>query len=304
MNTYLNWKMNHPLYGKHVSILSDASSALEGYIPSDYPFCISKEEMTYRQSWFGQVIDFFGASLLVNSSLASSNLYSDTISHVYMPCVASNTRLQSIRTEYYDPDLILIYHDFFEALYEDINESRARSMVYDTFTILLTSLQTLYDKAKILVMLPEEYGGAKQNAAVLAMKQAVKDHGVQCVQLHDGVDENETLLEQQKRIARDVIEALDAKALSFFEEEKKMEHEIETSLLAAQTSNLVQNHFAQRKSENKNEEEESLRIVLNVEHVEAPKKEEESENLSDVLKQYLDFEKEEKPEEEKFTIEL
>jgi hypothetical protein len=300
MNSYLQWKINNPFYGKQVSILSDASSALEGYIPKGYPHCISKDEMLYGQSWFGQVIDFFGASLLVNSSLASSNLYSDTIQHVYMPCVASNVRLQSIKNKYHDPDLILVYHDYFSGFYEDISESRARSMVYDTYTLLLSSLQTLYEKAKILVLLPEEYGNACQKAAVLAMKQAAKDHNVQYIQVHDGIDEKDTIFSQQQRIAQDVIQALDAHAFSFFEDEleaipaKAKVRETQEKLDIAPL-NL---HDAPEAAE------ENYHIVLTSDSGVVFEDEAKDRNLSALLKRYLDFERDEKRKEEEIKIQL
>lgn len=220
MNPYLVWKVNNPLYGKKVSILSDASSALQGYIPQEYPYCLPAQEMTYQQSWFGQVIDFFGASLLSNSSLASSILYSDARFGALMPSLACDSRLFSLSNEYAMPDLILVYHDYFSSLYTNITTEQVFDMVYHTYDLLLEKCQKFYPQTRLLILLPEAYGDDAQNQAVAAMEKAVNDHHVSSVHIHDGIEKEDTIYAQQQRIAYDVIAALDPQAYAFLSDQK------------------------------------------------------------------------------------
>jgi lysophospholipase L1-like esterase len=115
MNSYLQWKYKNPLYGKKVSILSDSMSALQGFIPAGAAPSYYNMEKGVRSMWWGQVLDYFGAELLVNSSMADSTIASSADNLALMPSAASDARLFSLQSQTFAPDEIWIFNGFNDA---------------------------------------------------------------------------------------------------------------------------------------------------------------------------------------------
>ncbi len=61
---------------KYFSIIGDSASTYEGYLPEGYPAFYSYYNASgiygYRETWWGQVLEHFGARLLVNNSYSGS----------------------------------------------------------------------------------------------------------------------------------------------------------------------------------------------------------------------------------------
>ena len=79
--SHYEWRDRNRYYGKKFSILGDSISTLKGYNPQGYKVfydtdnCKRANIEAYTDTWWGQVLEFFDAELLVNnSSLPSSSV--------------------------------------------------------------------------------------------------------------------------------------------------------------------------------------------------------------------------------------
>ncbi len=70
--------MSDKLKNKYFSFLGDSITTYEGYLPKGYPSFYSRPDSYitniygYKDTWWGQVLEHFGAQLLVNNSWSGS----------------------------------------------------------------------------------------------------------------------------------------------------------------------------------------------------------------------------------------
>lgn len=112
---FFRWQRQNPYYGKQFSVLGDSISTLEGYIPRGYRVYYTQQIAENTQvrnpedTWWGQVIQFFGGELLVNDSWSGSRVtrWEDWIDP--FPSAVSDRRLGNLRMHNVKPDVILVY---------------------------------------------------------------------------------------------------------------------------------------------------------------------------------------------------
>ena len=113
---YYNWKRENPYYGKNFSILGDSISTLEGFNPRNYKVfykgenCRRSDVFEICDTWWGKVIDFFGAELLVNNSWSGSRvtMMPNGSAEKLFPAGISNERTSGLHIGNVMPDVIIV----------------------------------------------------------------------------------------------------------------------------------------------------------------------------------------------------
>ena len=96
-----------------VSILGDSVSTFEGYNPKEYAVFYNQGMQAVNalksvyDTWWSQVIRALHAYLCVNDAYSGSR-----VSGREFPSAECDERLRNLRTEEYDPDMILVYLGF------------------------------------------------------------------------------------------------------------------------------------------------------------------------------------------------
>lgn len=115
MNAYIEWRENNKYCGKKFSILGDSISTLNGYNPRGYKVFYDEDNCKranieeYTDTWWGEVIKFFGADLLVNNSWSGSRVTKPQIQEELFPSGCSDERTSSLHINSVKPDVIIIY---------------------------------------------------------------------------------------------------------------------------------------------------------------------------------------------------
>lgn len=106
---------NSPYFGKKFSILGDSISTLEGYNPDGYRVFYNDENckraniMEAGDTWWGQVLEYFKAQLLVNNSWLGSRVTKLPNQDELFPSGCSDERTSSLHINSVKPDVIIIY---------------------------------------------------------------------------------------------------------------------------------------------------------------------------------------------------
>lgn len=114
-NSYSEWKIHNPYFGKHFSVLGDSISTLDGYNPHGYNVFYSGENCNrsgvrhVKDTWWGKVIEYFGGNLLVNNSWSGSRVTKLLLSNSLFPSGCSDERTSGLHINDVLPDIIIIY---------------------------------------------------------------------------------------------------------------------------------------------------------------------------------------------------
>lgn len=163
---FKKWRLSNPYYGKQFSVLGDSISTLDGYNPSGSKVFYRDEKCSrsgikeMKDTWWGQVIDFFGGELLVNNSWSGSRVSILPGRDELFPSVCSDERTGSLNINDIRPDVILVYagtNDWFYNTapeYKDLAEnSTPETSPYQTFISayaeMLHNLRKNYPSAEI-----------------------------------------------------------------------------------------------------------------------------------------------------------
>lgn len=114
-NDYLEWVFKNKYFGKQFSILGDSISTLEGYNPMGYSVfytgdaCERSGVMDMKDTWWGKIIDYFGAELLVNNSWSGSRVTKIPGRDTLFPSGCSDERTGGLHIGSIMPDVIIVY---------------------------------------------------------------------------------------------------------------------------------------------------------------------------------------------------
>ena len=112
---YREWQRQNPYFGRRVSILGDSISTLEGYNPQGYNLFYTLDDShgtgvtAAENTWWGAVISYLGASLLVNDSWSGSRITKLPLQRELFPSGCSDERTGGLHRGSEQPDLILVY---------------------------------------------------------------------------------------------------------------------------------------------------------------------------------------------------
>lgn len=112
---YLKWRENNRYFGRQFSFLGDSISTLSGYNPRGYNVFYDENDSKksgikeYAQTWWGQVLTYFNADLLVNNSWSGSRVTKFPNRDGLFPSGCSDERTSSLHINAVKPDVIIIY---------------------------------------------------------------------------------------------------------------------------------------------------------------------------------------------------
>lgn len=102
-------------YKKRFSILGDSISTLDGFNPAGFNVFYTGENCTklgvgrFEDTWWGQIIDFFGGELLVNNSWSGSRVSRMPNADGLFPSGCSDERTGNLHVNDTVPDVIIVY---------------------------------------------------------------------------------------------------------------------------------------------------------------------------------------------------
>lgn len=142
-----------------VSIIGDSISTYEGYNPEGYR--VYYDDKTQKKNslnsvydtWWAKVNQALGAYLCVNNSYSGSS-----VSGMSFPAASCDKRLTNLRTDIYDPDIVLIYigfNDFgrgVEVRRRGLKTLAGKNMLNfsDAYEHMLVRIHQQYPEAKIV----------------------------------------------------------------------------------------------------------------------------------------------------------
>lgn len=164
-NPFYEWRDKNKYYGKQFSILGDSISTLDGYNPQGYKVfyygdnCKKSNIEEYKDTWWGEVLEFFGGELLVNNSWSGSRVTKLPNQEELFPSGCSNERTATLHINDVTPDVILVYmgtNDWANGVeIRDINWLGTVSLIddesffYDAYKQMLIKLKMNYPKSEI-----------------------------------------------------------------------------------------------------------------------------------------------------------
>lgn len=108
------WQRNNPYFGKQVSVFGDSVSTLDGFNPRGYHVHYQGENSRLTgvsemaDTWWGKVLDFYGAELLVNNSWAGSTVAVRASQTQLFPSGCSKNRTGNLHIGSIQPDVIVV----------------------------------------------------------------------------------------------------------------------------------------------------------------------------------------------------
>ena len=115
ISKFETWQRENKYYGKQFSILGDSISTLSGYNPKGYKVfytgdnCEKSSVIQMRDTWWDNVISYFGGELLVNNSWSGSRVTKLPESDSLFPSGCSAERLNALHINDIEPDVIIVY---------------------------------------------------------------------------------------------------------------------------------------------------------------------------------------------------
>lgn len=112
---FYGWQAKNRYFGKQFSILGDSISTLYGYNPKGYNVfysgdnCEKSGVREMADTWWEQVISFFGGELLVNNSWSGSRVTKLPGRNGLFPSACSDERTSSLHIDSVTPDVIIVY---------------------------------------------------------------------------------------------------------------------------------------------------------------------------------------------------
>lgn len=109
------WQAKNRYFGKQFSILGDSISTLDGYNPKGYNVfysgdnCAKSGVREMADTWWEQVISFFGGELLVNNSWSGSRVTKLPGRNGLFPSACSDERTSALHINSVTPDVIIVY---------------------------------------------------------------------------------------------------------------------------------------------------------------------------------------------------
>ncbi len=159
---------NNKYFGKRFSILGDSISTFHGFNPSGYNMfydvdnCMKAAIESVNDTWWKQVVDFFGGELLVNNSWSGSRVTRISNEKKLFPSGCSDERTSGLDLDGVLPDIIIVFLGFndwfYKAPIETGNENEDDSVFSYAYGLMLDKLKKNYPEADILCCtLPETY---------------------------------------------------------------------------------------------------------------------------------------------------
>lgn len=112
---FFHWQEKNRYYGKQFSIIGDSISTLDGYNPMGYNVfyvgenSIKADVTQVENTWWDNVISYFGGELLINNSWSGSRVTKLRNSETLFPSASSDERTSSLHINDISPNVIIVY---------------------------------------------------------------------------------------------------------------------------------------------------------------------------------------------------
>lgn len=153
---------NKKYNNKWFSILGDSISTLEGFNPKDYNVfyksqkCDESGVRDFKNTWWGQVIEYFGGHLLVNNSWSGSRVTRLPNREKIFPSGCSDERTSGLHINSIMPDVIIVYlgtNDWVNHVAVDLLDCVLVGMEYESFSsaydIMIKKIKANYPKSEV-----------------------------------------------------------------------------------------------------------------------------------------------------------
>ena len=158
---FRKWQGSNKYFGKQFSILGDSISTLAGYNPKGYKVfyndenCTKTSIFTMSDTWWGNVIDFFGGELLVNNSWSGSRVTKLSNNKLF-PSGCCDERTSGLHINNVSPDVIIVYLGANDWANGVLLENKEHKTHFDNeeyfdlaYSSMLNKLKKNYPKAEI-----------------------------------------------------------------------------------------------------------------------------------------------------------
>lgn len=246
---YYDWQQKNPYFGKNFSILGDSISTLDGFNPRSYKVfyqgenCDRSGVFEMSDTWWGKVINFFGAELLINNAWSGSRVTmmpGGSIDKLF-PAGISNERTSGLHIGNVMPDVIIVYlgvndwangvpvdcvkdestiqecYRSFSSAYEDMLVKLKRN--YPQSEIWCCKLCKTFISNKPSFKFPRYYKGADVEKYNDAIGNAARRHGCKTIHLpvpYDSLDGTHPNAAGMDTIAMMVVRQMDENAAEQF----------------------------------------------------------------------------------------
>lgn len=229
---------NNPLYGRKISVLGDSISTYWGSNPAghrvfyDADQCLKMGMYSVEDTWWMQVIRYFGGHLLVNNSYSGSR-----VSGCSRYSGNSDLRTYGLHSSCDSPEIILVFmglNDFADGVPVERPEDKNIEVDdYDqyfsaSYDVMLWKLQAAYPEAEIYCAtlppskfgdgrrdrFPYHYGGIHLDAYNRAIRSSARQHGCRIIDLrklqihYDSVDGLHPSVTGMQQLAQGWIETI------------------------------------------------------------------------------------------------
>lgn len=191
---------------KKVSILGDSISTLEGYNPAGssiyYDAMMAKDTYVekYSDTWWGMLIEYLGARLLINDSYSGSTMAAAYNILTY-PAGCSLERIKNLGTEDEKPDLVIIFmgtNDYYNKI-PIYNENIENLRFFDnSYRFAIEMINRYYNKPEIWILnipstinikdknytFPESFDNTYLREYNKALLEIAKDYNLKYIDLY------------------------------------------------------------------------------------------------------------------------
>ncbi len=226
---------------KFFSIIGDSISTFEGYVPQGYPCFYTNANRCFtgvystKETWWGRVLEHFGAQLLVNNSWSGSYVCNaeccETDSYG-----CSDARACGLDAEGITPDCVIVYigtNDRGAGFPLTSDDKEDLSVFENAYRTMLAKIKRKYPRAEIwcctfpktscnaepCLQMPECWRGVMREEHCSLIRRVAKDASCKIIELDDKLayrlcDTSDGLhpnYEGMKYIAEKVIAAMESK---------------------------------------------------------------------------------------------
>lgn len=217
---FRQWRRGNFWYGKQFSVLGDSISTLQGMNPPEnavyYTPAIAAAigVKTWRDTWWGKVIEYLGGELLVNQSWSGTQVARMRERREQFPSGCSDRRTGELHVLTVKPEVILVFmglNDWARGVIPRTNGREIPSSLDTYFCVaydlMLQKLKKKYPKAEIWCFtLPRSYMSAREDYRFRddfggypledyneVIREGAKKHGCALVDLYKMVPGYDTL---------------------------------------------------------------------------------------------------------------
>lgn len=199
--------MENKYKGKNISILGDSISTLEGYIPEgnriyyEGEMAINTGVNSFENTWWGKLIKFLDANLLVNESYSGSMMANSHMINNYPP-VHKMSRLSNLSKNGKNPDIIIIFigtNDYYSSLKLYSEDKNDFDSYYNAYMYSIEKLKELYNNPEIWLLnlpktihkydenyrYPEVIGGTRIIEFNEAIKKVAENYNLKLIDLYN-----------------------------------------------------------------------------------------------------------------------